>query len=106
MQGRFIWLVLFSAVIVVTALYDAGNVHATSPEGFTSTTVARGTLNAIEVSNYFAPLKSDASRSLQETQESSDLYVQNNIWQPRKHRLALAPGPQPNHRHGGSGDRL
>lgn len=82
MQGRFIWLVLFSAVIVVTALYDAGNVHATSPEGFTSTTVARGTLNAIEVSNYFAPLKSDASRSLQETQESSDLYVQNNIWQP------------------------
>ena len=82
MRRRLMWLALFSAVILVTARCDAGNVHATSPEGFTSTTVARGTLNAIDISNYFAPLKSDASLSLHETRGTSDLYVQNNVWQP------------------------
>jgi hypothetical protein len=85
MRRRFMWQASFSAVIVVTTLCDAGNLHATSPEGFTSTTVARGRLGASDARKYFIPPSGNEGNDkppFQNTQGSSTLYVQNNVWQP------------------------
>lgn len=83
MRQRLTWLVLFSAAIVVTALYHARKVLATPSEGFVSTTLAQGRFGAIDVFNHFVPPKQgNVWVSLQKTKGKSDLYVQENVWQP------------------------
>lgn len=82
MRPRLTWLVLLSATIVVTALYHARNVLATPSSGFTSTTLALGGFGAIDVHNHFIPDKGEIWLSSQNTKGKSDLYVQNNVWQP------------------------
>ena len=92
MRQRFTWVVLFSAAIVVTALFYAARVSATPARGFVGTTLAKGSLGAFEVFNHSILPKSpgqDDGRdennvwlSMQKTKGSSDLYVQSNVWQP------------------------
>jgi uncharacterized RmlC-like cupin family protein len=87
---------MFSAAIVVVALYNAGNVWATPAVEFTPTTLVMGTFGEIDVFNKsIIPSSSEDDRganederrakvwlSLQKTKGSSDLYVQSNVWQP------------------------
>jgi hypothetical protein len=84
MRRRLAWLVLFSAAIVVTALYHARKVLATPSAGFTSTTLALGRFGEIDVLNHLI-LPGDQGNiwlSLQKTQGKSDVYVQSNVWEP------------------------
>ncbi len=85
MRRKRMWTVLFSAAIIVTALYYARKVHATPAQGFTSTTLAQGRFGEIDVLNRFLPPGTSVSKlwlSWQKTKGSSDLYVQSNVWQP------------------------
>jgi len=85
MRRRFTWVVLFSAAIIVTALYHARKVHATPAQAFTSTTIAQGRFGEIDVFNRFLPPSAPVSKlwlSWQKTKGSSDGYVLNNVWQP------------------------
>ena len=89
MRKRLVWWVLFSAAIMVTALYHAKKAQATPAAGFTATTLALGRLGNIDVFNSFIPAnvqphehEEDIWLSWQKTKGSSDLYVQSNVWQP------------------------
>jgi len=89
MRQRLMWLGLFSAVLMVTALFYAGNVWATPANGFVGTTLAKGTLGSFEVFNHAILQNSTGGDddqkvwlSMQKTKGSSDLYVQSNVWQP------------------------
>lgn len=91
-RRKLTWVVLFSAAIVVTVLYQATKVLATPAKGFTSTSLTPmpGRFGEIDVFNHFTPPNStgqehehDTWLSLQRTQGSSDVYLQNNVWQPR-----------------------
>jgi hypothetical protein len=92
MRRKLTWVVLFSAAIVATALYQAGRVSATpANSGFTSTslTPVLGRFGLIEVFNHFTPPSTTGREhehnrwlSLQKTKGDSDLYVQSNVWQP------------------------
>jgi quercetin dioxygenase-like cupin family protein len=89
MRRRLTWLVLFSAAILVTALFHARKVHATAAEGFVGTTIAQGRFGDIDVFNHFIPPniendrhKRDIWLSWQKTKGMSDLFVQSNVWQP------------------------
>jgi len=81
---------LFSAVILLAALYFAGSTLGTPPAGFSGTTIAKGRLAEMDVFNQLTH-PPDAQTpgnngnvwlSLQKTKGLSDLYVQNNVWQP------------------------
>jgi len=90
MRQKLTWVVLFSAAIAVTTLFFyAGNVGATPANGFSATTLAKGTLGAFEVfSHAILPNTTggyddkNVWLSMQRTKGSSDLYVQSNVWQP------------------------
>jgi len=89
MRQRLTGLALCGAVVMVTALFHAGRVSATTPSGFVGTTVAKSTLPAFDVSNRVVlpsttGEKEDAKVwvSKQKTNGPSDLYVQSNVWQP------------------------
>jgi len=85
MRRKLTWIVLFSAAIMVTALYHAKKVMATPSEGFVSTTIAQGRFGEIDVFNRFLPPGGPLSKlwlSWQKTKGSSDLFVQSNVWQP------------------------
>lgn len=89
MRRRLTWLVLLSAAIVVTALYQVKKVWATPAQGFVGTTLAQGRFGEIEVFNHCVlpnPTHGEDDRNIwlswQKTKGSSDLYVQNNVWQP------------------------
>jgi quercetin dioxygenase-like cupin family protein len=69
--------------------------QATGPSGFSGTTVALGRFDDIDVHNNIFPSRIDAGAawldagtnrnvwvSFQRTQGPSDLYLQNNVWQP------------------------
>ena len=73
---------LLSAAIVVTALHYVRKVHATPSQGFTSTTLALGSIGEIDVSNDFISDKGKIWLSSQNTKGKSDLYVQSNVWDP------------------------
>jgi uncharacterized cupin superfamily protein len=83
MRRKLTWLVFLSTVIGVTTLYYVGNVWATPADGFVGTTLAVARFGAINVFNQQIPQKGDVWMSLQQTKGASDLYVQNNVWQPR-----------------------
>jgi quercetin dioxygenase-like cupin family protein len=87
-RRKLTWRVPLVAGIVVMTLY-AGNVLATPPAGFTSTTLAQGRFGRIDVFNHSIPLDPSPSGhdrniwlSWQKTKGMSDLYVQSNVWQP------------------------
>ncbi|HSB14365.1 MAG TPA: cupin domain-containing protein [Bryobacteraceae bacterium] len=81
MRQRVMWVLLFSAVTVVTVLYFARNVWATPANGFAATTLALGRFGEIDVFNQL-PQDGNVWLSLQKTKAASDLYVQSNVWQP------------------------
>lgn len=82
MRQRLTCVLLFSAVVTITALYYAKKAHATTPVGFVGTTLGLGRLGGVDVTNYFVPPKGTPWLSFQKTQGMSDLYVQSNVWQP------------------------
>ena len=89
MRRRLTWLALFSAAIVVTALYHATRVQATPAQGFTGTTLSQGRFGPIDVFSHFIPPntrqdrhKRDVWLSWQKTKGLSDLFVQSNVWLP------------------------
>jgi hypothetical protein len=96
MKRKLSWLLLFTAAIAVTALYQAKNVMATPATGFVPKTLASGRFGEIEVFNKSVVPRSQDSNSdsdgdkdehradvwlsLQKTKGASDLYVQSNTW--------------------------
>lgn len=80
---------LLGAAFVAAVLYPANKALATPAAGFTGTTLAQGRVGAIEVFNHYLPPSPDGRvhrrnvwLSWQKTKGDSDLYVQNNVWQP------------------------
>ena len=83
MRRKLVWFGL-SAGMMVTALFHARPAMATPPNGFTSTTIAKGQFGEIKVFNQFIPPKNNGNLwlSLQKTKGLSDGSVLNNVWQP------------------------
>jgi quercetin dioxygenase-like cupin family protein len=89
MRRRLTWLLTFSTVIMVTALYS-GKARATPGQGFTSTPVAQGQFDAFNVFNQFVLPNSGNGEhedaevwiSSQRTKGLSDGAVLSNVWQP------------------------
>ena len=88
MKKRLTWVVLLAA-IAFTALYHASKAQATTPSGFKGTTLALGRFGRIDAFNTYVPpnVQQDDDEknrwiSLQRTKGDSDLYIQNNVWQP------------------------
>lgn len=88
---------LLAAVLLGTALHYAVNAGATPANGFTATTLAKGTLGSFEVFNHFVPPivseEEDDKKiwlSWQKTKGESDLYVQSNVWQPTRPGMPVA----------------
>jgi predicted metal-dependent enzyme (double-stranded beta helix superfamily) len=77
MSQRLKGLIL-AAVVVGTAY--ASTVLATDPSGFTSTTLAKGRFDEIDVHNVNPP--PDYWQAKLKTHGLSDLYVQSNVWAP------------------------
>jgi len=87
MRRKMMWIVLFSATIVVGAISYTTKVLATpSAGGFKATTIATGTFSEFDVFNQSsknslpAGFPGDVWLSLQKTKGPSDLYVQSNVW--------------------------
>jgi quercetin dioxygenase-like cupin family protein len=81
-RKKFTWVVLCGAATVVTALY-VGKAWATpATSGFAGTTLAMGRLGEFNVFNHLVTPGAPPWLSMQMTKGSSDLYVQNNVWQP------------------------
>lgn len=84
MQKTLTWTGLLGAAIVITALYT-GSALATPASGFAGTTLAKGRFDEIAVFNHLILPNADDGNiwlSLQRTKGQSDVYVQNNVWQP------------------------
>ncbi len=71
------WILAVPLVMIALAAY-AGNVLATPPAGFSGTTLAKATYGKIS-SHVHIP---DTWDELIRTKGLSDLYVQQNTWQP------------------------
>ena len=74
-------LMLLSTVIMVTVLFHARPAMATPPNGFTSTTIAKGQFAPFEASSYFLTDQGKLWFSLEKTKGTSDGYVLSNVWQ-------------------------
>jgi quercetin dioxygenase-like cupin family protein len=74
-------LVVFSAAMVVSALYCANKVWATAASGYSSTTLYSGRFADIDVLNKYIPQPGSTWTSSQKTTGPSDLYIQQNTWQ-------------------------
>ena len=90
MRRRPSRLALFSAAIAATALHHPGRAFATTPTGYKSTLLAKGRFTEIDVLSHSIPSNLANARqrtnlwlSLQKTEGSSDLYVEQNVLQPR-----------------------
>ena len=80
-------MMLAATLVVMTG--PGTRLHATAMSGFTGVTVVKGTFGDIDVFNHIAPPdfwkllhRSDVWLSWQKTKGDSDLYIQNNTWQP------------------------
>ena len=89
MRSKSAGFLLFAAVIAVSLLYQANVARATPASGFVATTLAKGQLAQFEVFNHSIlpntnPTDDDRNvwLSWQKTKNSSDLYIQSNVWQP------------------------
>ncbi len=92
MRNKLMYVFSITVAIVLAALWQTGRVWATpANSGFKATTIAKGTFGDIDVFNKTIVPSSDTSAdspalvwlSQQKTMGSSDLYVQNNVWQPQ-----------------------
>lgn len=92
MRTNLLPVLAFSAAALGAAVYVV-KVHATPAAGFTGTTIALGRFGEIDAANhqFLPPAAADAGRghhrpnlwlSLQKTKGESDVYVQNNVWEP------------------------
>ena len=92
MQKKSTLAMLLGTAVAVTLIHTV-NVWATPAIGVTSTTIAMGRFDPIDVFNHSAPPKPQDQPdhekhsntpwvSMQKTKGSSDLYVQSNVWQP------------------------
>ena len=76
MKSKWIWALLI--VVAGAALYG-GKVMATPANGFTGTTLAKGTYG--EISSHVHTIPASWNELIQ-TKGTSDLYVQQNTWDP------------------------
>lgn len=76
MQKKLTWLVLVSAAI----LAFASNALATQSQGFTSKTLAKGSLDAVDVANFFMNDDDKLWFAKLKTKGTSDAYVLDNLW--------------------------
>ncbi len=81
MRRKLTGVLLLSGAIMVTAL-DTGNALATPAVGFVGTTVAMGRFGNIDVLNTLITPEGSIWLSLKKTLGLSDVYVQNNVWDP------------------------
>jgi quercetin dioxygenase-like cupin family protein len=88
MRRKLTWLVTFGAMVVVAAS-GSKPLLATPAIGFVGTTMAVARFGEINVFNSLVPPdfwkskhNSDIWLSWQKTKGNSDVYVQNNVWQP------------------------
>jgi len=82
MRRKLTWLILFTAVIAVTALYYAETGWATPSIGYKTRTLAKGGLGAFSVFNHFTGPNRQNWASWEATTAPSDLYVQDSVWLP------------------------
>jgi hypothetical protein len=75
-KSKWLWALVLAALAL--AVY-AGTVLATPPQGFTGTTLARATYSDIYSHIHTTPASWD---ELIKTKGDSDLYVQQNTWDP------------------------
>jgi hypothetical protein len=80
-------LCLVAVVAALVAAVHVGRVSATPASLFTGTTLALGRFGNINVANHAVSNASASEKgnlwlSLQKTEGDSDVYVQNNVWQP------------------------
>ena len=78
MKSKWVWALLLAAL--GTAAY-AGNVLATPSSGFTATTLAKATYG--KISSHVHTKSPQFWNEIIKTEGASDLYVQQNTWQPR-----------------------
>ncbi len=90
MRRRLAWFALCGAIIAAAALHRPGRASATTPERYKSTLLAMGRFNEIDVLSHSIPSdhasarqRTDVWLSLQKTEGSPDLYVEQNALQPR-----------------------
>src|SRR5438876_3557284 len=76
MKSKWMWVLLL--VLIGAAVY-VGNVLATSSQGYTSTTIAKATFG--EIDSHVHSLPADWQEMIK-TKGLSDLYVQQNTWDP------------------------
>lgn len=81
-RRKLMWVVLCGSATMVTALYVGKALATPASLGFVGTTLALGRLSEFNVYNQLVPQGAPPWLSLQITKGSSDLYVQNNVWQP------------------------
>ena len=81
--------VYFALLTTLCVLGYIARVHATSAVGFVGTTLAVGRFGDIDTNNHQIPSKPQTVPgpatpwlSFQKTKGLSDVYVQNNVWQP------------------------
>jgi quercetin dioxygenase-like cupin family protein len=88
MRNELVWRRVGGVTLGVVLC--VGTIQATLPSGFTSTTIAAGRLEEVDVDNHAFSLVDfrgsaqgrDLWMSSQRTKGPSDLYVQSNVWQP------------------------
>jgi hypothetical protein len=86
MRQKLMWSLVLSAVVLAVA-YRA-SVLATPQVGFSGTTIAVGRFGDIDAANQVlrefgdSTPRQDLWLALQKTKGPSDLYVQNNVWDP------------------------
>jgi len=78
MQRRLMWSILIGAAIFAFV----SSALATTSNGFTSTTLAKGSLDAVDVANYFMNDNQMLWFAKLKTKATSDSYVLDNVWQP------------------------
>ena len=77
MRNGLRWLI--GGSVLGVCVYT-GVAHATPASGFVGTTVATGRFPEFEINLHTIP--ADIWQSRQKTKGNSDLYVQQNVWQP------------------------
>ena len=92
MKRKLGWMLIVSAAIVVMATVYTRTVSATAANGYVSTPLAKGTIGEFEVFNHeVLPATTNAGgheddrkvwMSMEKTKGVSDVYVQDNVWQP------------------------
>jgi quercetin dioxygenase-like cupin family protein len=81
-RKKLMWMVLCGVAPLVTAVYVGKALATPATFGFVGTTLASGRLSEFNAFNQLVPQGAPPWLSLQLTKGSSDLYVQNNVWQP------------------------